>query len=83
MGVRKVIEPDGSFLATDKRGKQHTLIKMAQFIYSTSLADNEAKMKTVSWIVTADGRRVVRIGTGTFKVEATGVVLRSTDPNAP
>jgi hypothetical protein len=83
MSVRKVIEPDGSFLATDKRGKQHTLIKMAQFTYSTSLADNGAKTKTVCWIVTEDGRRVIRIGNGTYKVEATGIILRSTDPNAP
>lgn len=79
----KRIRQVGTFTARDSSGKEVPLAIFQEFRDAGTRDDPTAERKGPLQIMTTDGRRVDKIGTGKYRIVGSAQVLTSDDPNAP
>jgi hypothetical protein len=83
MLMHRTTEEIGTFVASEKSGKKHTLKIWGNFSVSQPFGGPARKFRTTTYVRTKDGLSVIRRGSGDYEVEDTGLMLHSDDPNAP
>ncbi len=76
-------EPHQEFTAFDKDHKEYRLQVYQKDVPVGTRADPSAVAPELKQIVTEDGESVNRVKKGEYEIVATGVILRTSDPDAP
>ncbi len=72
------------FMAVDETGTEHRLLVHRQYVSSIATRGNPSAVAPGGGrIVTEKGRPVTRLKKGEYQIDATGPILRSSDPDAP
>ncbi|MGA2705903.1 MAG: hypothetical protein ABSH35_33080 [Isosphaeraceae bacterium] len=82
-GVRRETKHVGSFVATDDAGEEYVLDVFVDFRYDLMRPGQKTVTRGIKEIKTQDGLSMRQTGEGTYQVAETGLVLHSSDPNAP
>jgi hypothetical protein len=72
----------GSFVAHDDKGRPYTIHIYTDFI-DVSSREGSGEIEGLKELQTANGNHVNRIKQGEYQVVATGVILKSSSPDAP
>jgi hypothetical protein len=81
--MQKAMKLPTSFTAVDSRGNSHTPNVFAEMRTTVDHIGNISTSTGPQSIRTQNGLNVGRLKKGTYKVAATGLLLRSLDPDAP
>jgi hypothetical protein len=74
----------GGFLAIGTDGKEYTVWVLVRVVQRRSFSDpNAVEMRRLPKFVTSAGQLVSPVRKGEYRILATGVSLRSDDPDAP
>ena len=73
----------GSFSATGNDGRQYRVYIYTDFIDAGSFEDPNAVVEGLKELRTSDGMPINRRQQGEYEIVQTGVVLRSSSPEAP
>ena len=73
----------GSYSAEGDDGRSYTVEAWTNFVGRGNLPDPAAEVAGAKTLCTSDGQSLNRRAKGEYVIVATGVVLRSNDPNAP
>ncbi len=73
----------GSFIAEGDDGLRHTIHVYTKAADAGTRGDPTATAGRVGKLRTSDGLRVTRLEKGVYRIDDTGVTLRSTSPDAP
>jgi len=73
----------GSYSAEGDDGRSYTVEAWTNFVGLGNLPDPVAEVAGAKTLCTSDGQNLNRRAKGEYVIVATGVVLRSNDPNAP
>ena len=79
----KRIRQIGTFTADDSGGTVVTLSILQEFLDAGTMNDPEAERPGAKQIMTADGRRVDKIGTRKYRIAGSATIFTSEDPAAP
>jgi hypothetical protein len=79
----KRIRQIGTFTAQDSEGALVTLSIFQEFLDAGSMDNPERERPGAKQIMTADGRRVDKIGTRKYRITGSAKILTSDDPAAP
>ncbi len=71
------------FTAADEDGREYQLQVYQNWISAATRADPAAVIPGMRRIVTEDGLSVNRLAKGEYQIVSTGMVLRSSKPDAP
>ena len=71
------------FAAYDDTGKAHTVYIYTQSLSAGAYGDRRTTIEGMTELQLADGSPVSRKQQGEYEVVATGMILRSADPNTP
>lgn len=71
------------FTAVDDSGREYRLRVYQEYVSVGTRADPSAVAPGMKRIVTEDGESVKLLGKGDYQIVVTGVILRSSDPDAP
>lgn len=77
-----MIKQIGSFTATDDAGRQQTILKFTDVI-NVDHFEGSASVTGIQSLRTASGQSVNRIAKGEYQIVTSGLILRSTSPDAP
>lgn len=76
-------EPHQKFTAFDEDGKEYRLRSYQGYASAATRANPSAVAPGLKRIVTEDGESVNRVKKGEYEIVATGVILFTSDPDAP
>jgi hypothetical protein len=71
-----------SFIATDPQGRSHTISVYTDYIDTQTFRSPKQTLEGMSELRTDEGHAVNVLSKGKYQVVETGVILRSSDPNA-
>jgi hypothetical protein len=71
------------FSATDDHGRRYRLLVWQEYVSTATRSDPSHLSPSMKYITTEDGESVNRLEKGQYEMAHTGVILRSSDPDAP
>jgi putative component of toxin-antitoxin plasmid stabilization module len=78
-----MLKMTGSFSATGDDGRQYEVYIYTNFIKAGTFGDPNAVVEGLKELRTSDGMAINRLQQGEYEIVQTGVVLRSSSPDAP
>ena len=73
----------GTFMVDGNDGRSYTIYIYTDFINAGTLDDPRAEIEGLKELRTSDGKAVNRLSKGEYQVVQTGVILRSSESDAP
>lgn len=81
--MKKQVRLKQSFHAVDEKGKKHSLRVLAEVELVQTYQAAPAELEGRTWIETNDGKPVVYLDKGKYRILGKGIILTSNDPKAP
>lgn len=79
----KEIRSDGSFVAVDDDGKKYIINLFTQINDEGTFEEPHATSEGLKILKTSDGGSVNYLDKGRYEIVQTGIVIQSSDPDAP